>query len=59
MISVRHAGLVPLVALLASLTGCRAVEGIFKAGVWVGVIAVLFVAGLVVLAAKVFGGSRA
>ncbi len=59
MISVRHAGLAPLVALLASLSGCRAVEGIFKAGVWVGVIAVLFVAALIVGAAKLFGGSRA
>ena len=34
-------GLVPLGALMVS--GCAAVEGIFKAGVWVGVLAVAIV----------------
>jgi hypothetical protein len=34
-------GLLPVVAL--SLSGCAAIEGIFKAGVWVGVIAVVIV----------------
>ena len=47
--------LVPLVLvpLALTLSGCRVIEGIFKAGVWVGVIAVLFVVALV------FGISRA
>ena len=31
-----------LAALLMGTTGCRAIEGIFKAGVWVGVIIVAF-----------------
>lgn len=30
-------------ALTLSLSGCAAIEGIFKAGVWVGVIAVVIV----------------
>jgi hypothetical protein len=33
--------LIPALAL--SLSGCAAIEGIFKAGVWVGVIAVVIV----------------
>jgi hypothetical protein len=37
--------LVLLCALLAlSLSGCAVIGGIFKAGVWVGVLAVFFVA---------------
>ena len=32
------------------LTGCSAIAGIFKAGVWVGVVAVVFVVGLVLMA---------
>jgi hypothetical protein len=34
----------PLAAILLSLTGCRAIEGIFKAGLLAGVIVVIFVA---------------
>jgi hypothetical protein len=34
-------GLLPVLAL--SISGCAAIEGIFKAGVWVGVIAVVIV----------------
>jgi hypothetical protein len=37
----RFVWLIP--ALLALLPGCAAIEGIFKAGVWVGVIAAAFV----------------
>ena len=33
--------LIPALAL--SLSGCSVIEGIFKAGVWVGIIAVAFV----------------
>jgi hypothetical protein len=47
-----NAKLVPYftVLLLASLqlTGCAVVKGIFKAGVWVGVLGVFAVIGLVV-----------
>jgi len=31
-----------LLALGASLPGCRAVAGIFKAGVWVGIVVAVF-----------------
>ena len=34
--------------LLATLTSCEAIEGIFKAGVWVGVIIVVGVIGLII-----------
>jgi uncharacterized membrane protein YkvI len=34
-------------AVLVAAPGCAAVEGIFKAGVWVGVIAAVIVIGLV------------
>ena len=37
----RSLWLIPPLAL--SVSGCAAIEGIFKAGVWVGVIAVVFV----------------
>ncbi|HEY4064990.1 MAG TPA: phosphatidate cytidylyltransferase [Puia sp.] len=36
-----------LVALVAVLPGCAVVGGIFKAGVWVGVLAVVLVIGLI------------
>jgi hypothetical protein len=39
---------IALVLLLAvTVSGCSAIAGIFKAGVWVGVIMVLVVLGLV------------
>ena len=34
--------------LLSTLTGCSVVEGIFKAGVWVGVLIVAAVIGLII-----------
>lgn len=48
------------IALLATtLTSCELVEGIFKAGVWSGVIIVVIVLALIIwLVAKVFGGRR-
>lgn len=49
--AVRRASfLAALVALSVSLTGCAAVKGIFKAGVWVGIL------GVVVLIALAAGG---
>ena len=44
----RTAGLLGMLALAAgSMTGCEAVEGVFKAGIWVGVIAVVVLIGIV------------
>jgi hypothetical protein len=53
----RHPGtldltLATLVVTLLGTSGCRAIEGIFKAGVWVGIV------GLVILLAVVFGIAR-
>ncbi|WAC42406.1 hypothetical protein [Pedobacter sp. SL55] len=49
-----------LVTLLATtLSSCELVEGIFKAGVWTGVILVVVVIALIIwLAAKLFGGRK-
>lgn len=49
-----------LVALLVTtLSSCELVEGIFKAGVWTGIILVVVVVAIVIwLAAKLFGGGR-
>ncbi len=49
-----------LVTLLATtLSSCELVEGIFKAGVWTGVILVFVVVALIIwLAAKLFGGRK-
>ena len=44
-----------LVALAVSSAGCELVEGVFKAGVWVGMILVLIVVGLVVLLLRKIG----
>jgi hypothetical protein len=40
-------GLLAIALLAMGASGCAAVEGIFKAGVWVGIIAVAVVAGLI------------
>jgi hypothetical protein len=37
----------PIVLIAPLLSGCAAIEGIFKAGVWVGMIAVVVVIALV------------
>ncbi|HMJ45856.1 MAG TPA: hypothetical protein VK498_00905 [Ferruginibacter sp.] len=37
-----------LVLLSATLPGCEVIGGIFKAGVWVGVLVVVAIVGLVV-----------
>jgi hypothetical protein len=42
--------LLAMVAFAVSLSGCQVVEGIFKAGFWVGVIAVVGVLALLVFA---------
>ena len=48
-----------VMTLLLSLSSCEIIGGIFKAGVWVGVLLVVVVVGLVVfLIAKASGGSK-
>jgi hypothetical protein len=49
--------LLPMLALLMSLSSCEVIGGIFKAGVWSGFILVALVVGLVIfIVAKLFGG---
>ena len=47
-----------LVAFLATtLTSCDAIEGIFKAGLWSGIIIVVLVLALLIwIVSKIFGG---
>jgi uncharacterized membrane protein len=40
-------GMLFLLLLAASLTSCRVVGGIFKAGMWVGIIVLLIVIALI------------
>jgi len=42
-------------AIALTANGCRAIEGIFKAGVWVGIIVVVLVGALL---AALLGGLR-
>ena len=51
----RPALLTLLAAALAFTEGCRAVEGIFKAGFWVGIIAAVVVVGIVIGLVKAIG----
>lgn len=43
----RIAPILALVALASALSGCAAIEGIFKAGLWVGIIAVVALVALI------------
>jgi cytosine/uracil/thiamine/allantoin permease len=49
-----------LVALLTTtLASCSAIEGIFKAGVWSGVIVVVIVLAVIIwVISKIFGGRK-
>ncbi|MDR3008575.1 MAG: hypothetical protein LBV59_11615 [Sphingobacterium sp.] len=41
------------------LTGCSVIEGIFKAGVWTGILIVVVVVALLIwLISKLFGGNK-
>ena len=52
----RYVLLLLLVVALVSMTGCAAVAGIFKAGMWVGVImAVLVIGGAVAIFSRLGG----
>lgn len=49
--------LLPILALLMTLSSCEVIGGIFKAGVWAGVILVVVVIGIVIfILSKLFGG---
>ncbi|HEV7779668.1 MAG TPA: phosphatidate cytidylyltransferase [Chitinophagaceae bacterium] len=37
-----------LLAIILTLSGCEVIGGIFKAGVWVGVLAVVAVVGIII-----------
>jgi len=39
----KHTSFLLLLVILLSLTGCEVIGGIFKAGVWVGILLVLVV----------------
>jgi hypothetical protein len=54
----RSTSLLVLATLSMSLNDCRIVGDIFKAGVWVGVIAVGLVIALLFGLVRLFGGSR-
>ncbi len=43
-----------LLAVASAASGCAAIEGIFKAGVWVGILAVLLIAGVVAVTTGMF-----
>ncbi len=45
--------------LVTTLSSCELIGGIFKAGMWTGVILVVVVVALIIwIAAKLFGGNR-
>lgn len=48
-----------LILVTVSLSGCEVIGGIFKAGVWSGIIMVVVVLALIIwLLSKIFGGRR-
>lgn len=52
----RYIPLIAIMLLSTTLSSCELVEGIFKAGVWTGVIAIIVVLVLVIwLISKIFG----
>lgn len=57
MIMKKYSSLAIIAILATTLTSCELVEGIFKAGVWTGIIIVVIVLALIIwLIAKIFGG---
>lgn len=56
----RKYSLLAIIALVTTtLSSCELVEGIFKAGVWSGVIIVVIILALIIwLISKVFGGGK-
>ena len=47
-----------VMALLLSLSSCQVIGGIFKAGVWAGVLLVVAVVGIIVFIISKAGGSK-
>ncbi len=46
-------------SLLVLVSSCAAIEGIFKAGVWSGILMVVVVVALIIwIISKLFGGSK-
>jgi cytosine/uracil/thiamine/allantoin permease len=59
MNSKRYFPLAIIALLTTTLASCSLIEGIFKAGVWSGVIIVVIVLALIIwLVSKIFGGGR-
>jgi cytosine/uracil/thiamine/allantoin permease len=57
MMTKRYSPLAIIALLSTSLASCELVQGIFKAGVWTGVIVVVLVLALVIwLISRIFGG---
>jgi hypothetical protein len=54
IISSRIARPLALAPLTLALNGCAVIGGIFKAGVWAGVIAVLLIVALIIWAIRAF-----
>lgn len=56
----KRIGLIALMATVVSLlSSCEVIEGIFKAGVWSGIIIVVVVVALIIwLISKFSGGNR-
>ena len=55
----RYFPLAIIAFLSTTLVSCELVEGIFKAGVWSGIIVVVVVLALIIwVISKIFGGGR-
>lgn len=44
------------VSTLLTIPGCGAIEGIFKAGMWIGILGVVAVVAIIFIIVKSFGG---
>lgn len=55
----RYFPLALIALLVTTLSSCQMIEGIFKAGVWSGIIIVVVVLALIIwVISKIFGGGR-
>ena len=55
----KYSALAMIALVVTTLSSCELVEGIFKAGVWSGVIIVVIILALIIwLVSKVFGGGK-
>jgi len=50
--------LAAIVTALVGSSGCRAIEGIFKAGVWTGIVGFIVLLAIVLGVMKLFTGAR-